>query len=269
MQKKIPDKSIQSITIDHSIKNVWKAEYKIRNNEIDMLGKLAVPSLCDLMQEAAIEHSESFGLSMYDLLTERNLTWVLSRLILKIDSYPRRKDLLKIQTWPSAIKKHFVYRDFHLMNSNNQTIGYAVTVWPIIDVKTRRPVSAGPFAHKLNVNNTEDPPVLDFTKLPKLEKYDYKQQIRIRYRDLDMNRHVNYVSYIEWIINSVPPALPVSHQINELEINYLAEINFGDTIISKCRAVPDRDNEFLHSICNSNDGRELARAKTVWKQKSK
>lgn len=263
--KKKPEFDSANSFSDRKAGNIWKSEYKIRTNEIDAQGKLSVPSLCNLMQEAAGEHSESFGISMYDLLAERNLTWVLSRLKLKVNSYPVRKDIFRIQTWPSAIKRHFVYRDFQFMDWNNRTIGHAVTVWPIIDAETRRPVSPKPFAEQLNIHSSGKPPALNFNKLPKLQKYGYEYEIKIRYYDIDMNQHVNYVSCIEWIIESIPHNVLNSHQIDELEINYLAEIIFGDSIILKSQPATDNKSEFYHSIVKAGKDRELVRAKTVWR----
>ncbi|MBW2092862.1 MAG: hypothetical protein JRI34_12175, partial [Deltaproteobacteria bacterium] len=103
-------------------------------------------------------------------------------------------------------------------------------------------------------------------KLPKLERRDYELRFRVRHRDLDLNQHVNNVSYIEWVIESALIALNDAKVLKELEINFQAEARFGDHVISRCQSQTHDRTNFLHSLVREEDGQEVARAKTIWKE---
>jgi hypothetical protein len=48
----------------------------------------------------------------------------------------------------------------------------------------------------------------------------------------------------------------------ELEVNYLVEALYGDTLSSHCENTDGKT--FLHSLVRDTDGLELFRARTVW-----
>ena len=102
-------------------------------------------------------------------------------------------------------------------------------------------------------------------RIPALETHDHEERFLVRYSDLDVNRHVNNVSYIEWAVESIPAVVQRESILAELEINFLAETFFGEYALSRCLPQDETHTVFRHSIVSENDGRELARARTVWK----
>ncbi|MBN2256145.1 MAG: hypothetical protein JW736_10585, partial [Deltaproteobacteria bacterium] len=91
---------------------------------------------------------------------------------------------------------------------------------------------------------------------------EFPAGIRVSYRDLDMNEHVNNVRYIEWIIDSFPLEFLRNHTLKELEINYLAEALYADEISL------GHENRgpltFLHSMTRPIDNTHICRARTTW-----
>jgi acyl-CoA thioesterase FadM len=76
---------------------------------------------------------------------------------------------------------------------------------------------------------------------------------------------VNNVSFVTWVIEGVPIATLNAAVLSELEINFLAEAFYEDRIIAAC-CPQDPDNTiFHHSLTRQQDGREMARARTVWR----
>ncbi len=75
--------------------------YPIRIYEVDPSLKLTIRSICNFIQDAPAEQVFSWGLAVPQLL-ERNLTWMLSRLLIRMESYPSRKQGFVVQTWPSG-----------------------------------------------------------------------------------------------------------------------------------------------------------------------
>ncbi len=238
--------------------------YRVRSYEVDADGRLSVPALFNLLQDAASNHAEALGVSIRHLRSE-NLTWVLSRLHLSIDAWPRWGDTLQVQTWPSGVDRLFALRDFRLLDGGGTPVGAAVSAWLVIRTATRRPVRISPFIERLHPLDAGHVLPPTFAKLPPLAPPAHEKRFRVRYRDLDINRHVNNVSYIEWAVEGVPRDRMSRAVLTGLEISYMAEAFLDDGILACCRAETRDQSRFLHSIRQEASGRELARARTTWK----
>jgi acyl-ACP thioesterase len=244
--------------------NIWKKVYEIRSYETDSQGRLSVLSLCNFLQETAGKHAQHLGVSVQQMLAE-NYTWVLSRLILKMNSYPEWGEPIAVFTWPSGIQTLFALRDFDIRDRSNRSLGACITAWLVIDVNTRRPVRVESFIDKLKPVKLPHVILDPLSKLPKLQTHDATCRFDIRYRDLDLNQHVNNVSYIEWIVESIPPEVRKRARLSRLEINFLGEAFSGEHVIVKCYSLNKNPLVFQHSILSEEHGQELVRAKTSWR----
>jgi len=244
--------------------NIWQEAYQIRSYEVDCHHRLSVLSIFHFMQEAASRHAEALGVSIQQLLSE-NYTWLLSRLKIKIAAFPLWTDQIQIGTWPSGTQRLFALRDFEIRDKDNQAVAAAVSAWLVLDVQKRRPVRIGPFVERLKPLEGDHilPGTLD--KLPGLEYRTHEKKFVVRYRDLDINEHVNNVSFVEWLVESIPVRFLNTSVLAELEINFLAEAFYEDHILAACHPQDSPGTEFHHSLIRQQDGQELARARTVWR----
>jgi acyl-ACP thioesterase len=103
------------------------------------------------------------------------------------------------------------------------------------------------------------------TKLPRFQESEFDLRFRVRYSDLDINQHVNNVSYIEWALENIQSIEKNQRCLTELEINFLGEALLGDEVIAGCRAMDDEGCVYAHRIVREADNRELIRARTIWK----
>jgi len=245
--------------------NVLRDTYQIRSYEVDCRNRLSVLSMFSFIQEAASKHAAALGVSIQQLLSE-NFTWLLSRLKIKIVSYPGWNDRIQVSTWPSGTGQLFALRDFEIKNGENRIIAAAVSAWLVIDLKRRRPVRISPFVDRLKPIEGSHilPDKLD--KLAALRQNDHKRNFVVRYSDLDINQHANNVRFVEWVVEGVPSAVLMTSVPAEIEINFLAEAFYNDQIQAVCHSLDPDDTEFLHSLARRQDGRELVRAKTKWRK---
>ena len=244
--------------------NIWKQTCQIRSYEVDCHHRLSVLALFNFMQEAASRHAEALGVSIQQLLSE-NYTWLLSRLKIKIASFPVWKDWIQISTWPSGAQRLFALRDFELQDKDNQAVAAAVSAWLVLDVQKRRPVRIGPFVERLKPLEGDHilPDTLD--KLPGLEFRTHEKKFVVRYTDLDINQHVNNASFVEWLVESIPVRVLNTSVLAELEINFMAEAFYEDHILAACHPQDSQNTSFHHSLIRQQDGQELVRARTVWR----
>jgi acyl-ACP thioesterase len=256
---------LQEASVSLPEPNIWKETYQIRSYEVDCHRRLSILSIFHFMQEAASRHAEALGVSIQQLLSE-NYTWLLSRLKIQIASFPVWKDQIQISTWPSGAQRLFALRDFELQDKDNQAVAAAVSAWLVLDVQKRRPVRIGPFVERLRPLEGEHilPDTLD--KLPGLEFRTHEKKFVVRYRDLDINQHVNNVSFVEWLVESIPVRVLNTSVLAELEINFLAEAFYEDHILSVSHPQDSQKTIFHHSLIRQQDGRELVRARTKWRK---
>jgi medium-chain acyl-[acyl-carrier-protein] hydrolase len=247
--------------VERQAGKVWVETSTVRLIEIDAHGTLAVGALCDYLQEAAGNHAGALGVAVWHL-QERHLTWVLSRLRLRIDRLPSAGERLEVRTWPTGAERLFALRDLEVLDAQGRRIAAAVSAWLILDISARRPVRIQSVFDPPGIGETSRALDADIEKLAALESADRETPVIVRLSDLDANTHANNARIAEWVVEGVGREAWERSLIRELDVDFMAEALHGDTIVSRSRAQPE--GEYLHSLVRSGDGREIARARTAW-----
>lgn len=244
-----------------SIQNIWEEDFSVLSFQMDPNSKAHLTSICNFLQEGAGAHAESAGFGFDDMM-RRNQVWVLSRLKVKIASYPKWKDKLKLKTWSLGKEGIFYVRDFEIVNSNNQSIIQATSSWAAINTKTRRPERVQGLEEGLH--SLKDKRAIDenLTKLPELQHPGFLRKRKIEYTDIDLVYHVNNVKHIEIIINSFPKEMLLNQNIECLEINYLGEAKYGEDVL--IYSEQQEENVTLVKVVRESDTKEVCRAKLNW-----
>jgi acyl-ACP thioesterase len=243
----------------------WEDQYSISFYEVDTKNEAFLPVLWSFMQETAWHHAEHLRLGYSDLM-EHQYFWVLSRLSIQMEEYPRWGDRIKVKTWLTGTGRLFALRQFSIADSKGRVIGMAKSAWLVLDLKNRKPQKIGPvFKHIEHLFNglpvPEEPEKIPAPVRPRMEK-----SYTVRYSDIDMHHHVNNIKYIEWILDSFPFEMNQSHRIHSFEINFLGEATHGDQIAIYTETLKETPPAFLQNIIRKDDGRELCRARTGWKR---
>jgi acyl-ACP thioesterase len=245
---------------------VWKDQYTIHSYQVDMNNNATLVVLCQLMQESAWNHAEHLELG-FSHLNRKNFIWVLRRQLVKMYSFPKWGDSIEVYTWPTAKDNLFCYRDFRISDSAGSVIGEATTSWFVIELTSRKPQRTDSYFH---VDLTQDVEPVFPGKLDKLQpptSTANTRLIQVTYGDLDRNEHVNNVRYIDWILNGLPFDYLRTHELKEMEVNYLSEASYDDEILVRCEK--KEASHFFHSLIRKKDNTELCRARTAWESMSK
>jgi len=244
---------------------VFEKCFPVRYHELDCHANLRELAILNYLQDSAGLHSTQLGISVSDL-RPRGLTWVLSRLHLIVDRYPRAGETVLVRTWPSVRQGIFTCREFELEDDHGLLTGRATTSWAVLNTDTRRPVRLD--AH-LGVYPLLPRRAVDdaFPTLPPLPEQGniLEMAFRVLRSDLDINHHVNNAVYAGWAMETVPDNV-ASGSLTELEISYRAEAFYGESILSRCSVeTSEHESCCLHQIHNRNDGRELVRLRSRWR----
>ena len=253
--------------MENKLKLFHREDFQVRAYEVNQQGRVTMLSLFNYMQEAAGNHAAKLGVSVQDLF-KKNMTWVLSRVHIQIHDFPFWKQKVVIETWPAEKDTYYAIRDFRIRNEKDELIGIATSSWMMIDLKERKPVMIPEFIDKLK--NTEEGRALQdsFGKLPKLENVDSEKVFNVRLSDLDINRHVNSVNFIEWALESVPLDITKTAVLSEIEVTYRAEAHYGDRVISQCQTkLSDDGYRVIHRLLKEGSEKELTRIVTAWSKR--
>lgn len=237
---------------------VWSETVRVRSYEAGADGRASILSICNYLQEAAGNHAHALGVAI-DQLAAQNLSWVLSRLRVRMDEYPRWREDVRITTWPCGVERLFAHRDFEIHGAGGRLLGVGTSAWLLLDIRRRRPARMLDVVKDFAVTDRARAfPEEPATTLSPPPRADSERVFRVRLSDLDVNRHVNNVNYIEWAVETVPPS---AGSVANLQVEFLAESVGGDEVISRCAGA---NGIYEHELIRASDRKTLALVRTEW-----
>lgn len=231
-----------------------------------------VQALCRYMQEAAGRHAAKLGLSVARLQDE-GVAWVLARMRIALRRLPAVHETILVETWPVGVDGVQFRRDYIVRDTQGHELARAVSYWVVVSLETRRIGRVPDFIARVALDNTTtalDDPKPRYTQAgPEHEQCSF----RARLGDIDRNQHVNNVRLMDWVLESVPDAVRQEGALVDIDLAFRAEAYRGDRV--SARAVPEGDgyggqrtHSFCHSLVRMGDGRELVRARSIWRKRS-
>ena len=238
--------------------------HEIRFHEVDRIGRASIHTISNCMQDTANNHSRALGTSVEDF-SDRNMTWVFARMRIQMTRYPVYPGVFHIDTWRSVVYNFWAFREYLILDDNMELIGRASGKLSLIDIEKRRPVKIPSFLREQFIPEKgraiEDP----LERLDENDTYTHEKRFMVRASDLDINDHVNNVSYIDWITESVPGEILMNYSLSDIDIDYRNEARYGDVIMSRCEPHNEDEASFVHALVREKDGRIITLAHTAWK----
>ncbi|XP_068660536.1 oleoyl-acyl carrier protein thioesterase 2, chloroplastic-like isoform X2 [Aristolochia californica] len=283
----------------------FKENFIVRSYEVGINKTATVETIANLLQEVACNHAQSVGFSTDGFATtptmrKLHLIWVTSRMHIEVYRYPAWGDVVEIETWCQGEGRIGTRRDWILKDfATGEVIGRATSKWVMMNQDTRRFQRVSDDVRDEYLIFCPRFPRLAFPeennntlkKIPKLEDPARYSRLGLvpRRADLDMNQHVNNVTYIRWVLESIPQDIIDTHELQSITLDYRRECQHDDMVDSLTspesggKEVPelhgsngsvtakriDQDLcQFLHFLCLSRDGLEINRGRTEWRRKS-
>ena len=204
--------------------------YRVEPQDVDFTLRATIPSLGSaILNTAGIDaHGKGFGV---DALNADNHSWVLST------------------------------RNFTLTDAAGNEFGRAVTQWAMIDLRSRSALDLSWVgdAHADAIVDAPSPT----DKPRKIRDVDPAQTAvhKVVYSDIDFNRHVNTMRYIEMMIDMLPLEMLMQEAPVRLDIHFLRECRYGQTLAV---GYEQRGLTALFEI-RSDAGTVAVRASIEWK----
>lgn len=202
--------------------------YRIEPQDVDFTLRASASSIINYMLNVAgiDAHNKGFGV---DALQGQSFTWVLSRLAVEISRQPRQYDEVRIETWVNEFNRLSSTRNFR-MKSADEVVACGVSQWCLFNMVTRQSVDMSllkdvyeramvdvesPIAHPARIRNVEAATSLSRP---------------VVYSDIDFNRHVNTLRYIDMMFDAMPLECIESGRGMRIDLNFLAEARYGEVL---------------------------------------
>ena len=234
--------------------------FAVRSYEVGVADHVTLPTLCNYMQEAAGLSADRLGWGIRKL-QEEGLTWMLSRLHVKVARYVPWGEKITLRTWPSGMKGRLLAtRCFQGADSSGNEVLQAHSEWLYVDMRNQKIAKLPETFADLVPEGTPDITFDDIGgKIVKLPAVTSSVEIRVRHSDLDFNDHVNNVHYVEWMLEALSAGIgPV-----EVDVVFRAAAKAGEILVSECFVDGERS---LHLIRRPADNLVLATAAMVWRK---
>lgn len=213
---------------------IFENIYKTSFSQTGIHNVLTNKSILSILENIAGEHSAFVNYSFNDL-SPKHLTWVLLNWKLKVLKRITADTNIKVQTWGNYSNKVFVIRDFKIFDESGNLCAIASSKWCLVDTLKGK-IAKMPENIWDIFNGIHEEFVFESSNLPKLieptSKPIFADTYKIRRFDLDINKHVHNLNYLNIAYELLPEEIFDGNELNNVEIMYKKELKYGDTVKS-------------------------------------
>lgn len=235
-------------------------EYTIQPQDVDFTLCASASSIVNYMLNVAglDAHNKGFGV---EVLQDSSLTWVLLRFCTEINYRPEQYETVEIDTWISDFNRLSSTRNFR-MRIGDRVIASGVSLWCVLNMETRQSADMSMMKEAHDKFIVAEPsPIAAPGRLRPIEATVTVSR-PVVYSDIDFNRHVNTMRYVDMVFDSYPLEIFEKEDAMRLDINFLAEARYGETI--SVGYVEEEGNRQFE--IGSDSGKTLCRAKVEIKK---
>lgn len=242
---------------------VTDRNYNVHYYEVDIHKRVLITSIIDYLGDMAMYQSENLGVGI-EHLKEKKMAWVLYKWDITMESYPLLNETIKVKTVAHSFRKFYAYRKYEVIDAGGNRIGYANSVWILINTDRRRPIRITEDMYEAyGIDSTNNNP-LDITNIPEINTVHEEKSFQVRYSDIDTNMHVNNVKYVAWALETVPKDVVLNFELKNIKVTYEKETTYGETIKVSTEVISEESKIICrHKIINE-EGTELTQLESIW-----
>lgn len=222
----------------------FEHKFEIGFRDVGKSNKITNKALLGYLEDTAGMHSNLVGYGLNDI-ERTNLTWILLNWKVKIFKRPLYGEAILVKTWARNTIKFYTFRDFEVYDAQNELIAIASSKWVLLDAKTMTLTKISD--ELISKYHPENKAVFgDAKEIGKLDfpnEYETMLPYTIQRKDIDINRHVHNVSYLDFAYEVLPENVYNNSSFDTFEILYKKETKLGETI--KCFYSKLGDSHFV------------------------
>jgi len=241
----------------------FSRRFTISSFDVDAKKQASVQSISRYLQEIATLHADKLKFGFHDMIRQ-NRGWLLAQMKIRIDRFPAIHEQINVTTWSNGVEGRYATRDFRVTDEDEKIIAAASSSWFVVDIKEKKICRLDEYFRE------EDFTRIDWAvgglpgRVRPISDADEETEVVARYSDLDINGHMNNVKYLELILDMFKTEFRLSHDIHEIEMNFLKETREGDVLGNMLKAT-EPGKEYLHCLFNKSTQKPSFTARTTWR----
>ncbi|MDN5351173.1 MAG: hypothetical protein PWQ12_89 [Clostridiales bacterium] len=232
--------------------DIYTHHYHLNTFDFDQNRNVRLVSLMNFLQDISTRHFEA--------VIERNAEvespglWVIVEWHIELYDGIDAPMKVALTTEPTYFRKFIGYRRYDMQREDGGTLLKAYSKWAYIDSKTRTQLNIPErFYACFSVDAGAERPT--WKNKFKAEEAPFSEHLfKSHYSDVDVNRHVNNVTYIRWGLDAVfsdKPEWVDRYPIKRLKVTFKKETFGGDKVrVSGHYTETDETAQSLHFLTN-------------------
>lgn len=213
-------------------------------------------AILEILENVGSYHSDKVGYGALDIENTK-LSWILLDWKLKVIKRPIYGQTLTVNTWGRNMQKFFTYRDYEILDENNNLCVIATSKWALINIETGKLERMTDDI--INKYQPEEKEVFLDEKLDKVnipDSFDTSFKYTVKRRDIDLNFHMHNLYYLDLAYEVLPEEIYEQRPFDKIRITYKKEIKLGDTIYCKYKkqdnknivVITDEEDKIVHAV---------------------
>lgn len=239
--------------------------YSVSWGDMDVNYRLTTISAIKYFQETFALYCAANNVAAFDICS-KNIVWVISDLRIQfLGTMPFWSENFSVEIWISEKSKMRTYCDFKIYYKNS-VIAEGDSCWYLLDMQTRRPVKSDKILNRLEVYDEKifeqrEKQIFNAEE----EKFSEKEH-EVTIRDLDFNYHVNNLSYIGMLEETIPSNFTQKYDVFSYKIRFVKESYLGD--ILACETFKNSDYTISSRIYRKSDKADICYLTANYQEKT-
>lgn len=228
--------------------------FRIAASTVGPDGRLTVPNLIRLLQEAAMRNTVRLKVSSPELIAAYGLSWILRRQSITCFELPAMGREVHVVTAPSGFARRLqTFRDFHLVDTaTDETLAVAATQWLLMDMESHRLRPIPP--HIASLSDSLAPAAAHLEapvgKVEPPAEPTSRTHSTVAYYQLDFNGHLTNPVFPELMLEPLGAAFLRTHAAQTIDVDFRAEARYGDEITAE---VARENGVYRHALRRGGD----------------
>lgn len=206
----------------------YDLEFIAGGSQVDCFGRLRISELLNFEQAAATLHAEALGVGR-EVMTDRlNAVWMIVRTRVELTRPILYGESVRARTYPVKGRGATLPRETELF-VGDERVGSAHTFWVLANVDTHKLIRPAAFYEVAEL--PEQPPRFAAPeRIDPIEPLGEAEPHRIRYSELDMNRHVHNTKYLDFAADHLRLEDMEGKWVSEFTVSFSEECVAGETV---------------------------------------
>ena len=208
---------------------IFENKYRVGIEDVDIDNLITSKAILRIFEDMACFHAASLGHDPISVV-EMGFAWVLANWEIKILKRCFYGEILSVKTWPKKFEKITTLRDYEILDESGETVAIGTSRWFIIDIKTRRPMRISEEYAKPYLPLTEEDAIEKMEKIEEPDEYQYKKEYVVSRRDIDSNRHMHNINYLDVALEVIPEEVFENNKFDNISVEYKKELMYKDKV---------------------------------------